>query len=141
MYQHADSLPKGKEDENFRKKPDIALKLVNQTLERKYHPGIVLIDGDYGNNSTFLQELEKFKLNYVGGLAKNRLAGVINPETGEKQSEKRLDEIIFSLSKEDFKAVTLDEALIRHFILVFTAYTFIVYMISVSVNLVLAFLF
>ena len=108
LYQHADSLPKGKEDENFVKKPDIALKLINQTIERKYRPGIVLIDGGYGNNSTFLQELENLKLKYIGGLAKNRLACVINPETGEKQVEKRLDEIILDLSEEDFEAVTLE---------------------------------
>ena len=108
LYQHADSLPKGKEDKDFVKKPDIALKLVNQTLSRKYYPGIVLIDGGYGNNSTFLKELEKLKLNYIGGLAKNRLASIINLETGEKQSEKRLDEIILSLPKEDFEAVTLE---------------------------------
>ena len=107
LYQHADSLPQGKEDKDFVKKPDIALKLVNQTLKRKYRPGIVLIDGGYGNNSTFLQELEKLKLNYIGGLAKNRLVTIINPNTGEKQEEKRLDEIIISLSKEDFQAVTL----------------------------------
>ncbi len=36
LYQHADSLPKGKEDKDFVKKPDIALKLVNQTIKRKY---------------------------------------------------------------------------------------------------------
>jgi hypothetical protein len=108
LYQHADSLPQGKEDKDFVKKPDIALKLINQIIKRKYRPGIVLIDGGYGNNSTFLQELEKLKLNYIGGLAKNRLASVINSETEEKQSEKRLDEIIFSLSKEDFEAVTLE---------------------------------
>ncbi len=79
------------------KKPDIALKLINQTIERKYHPGIDLIDGGYGNNSSFLKDLEKLQLNYIGGLAKNRLASIINPETEKKQSEKRLDEIIFSL--------------------------------------------
>ncbi len=107
LYQHADSLPKGKEDENFVKKPDIALKLINKTIERKYHPGIVLVDGGYGNNSTFLKELEKLKLSYIGGLAKNRLASVINLATGEKQAEKRLDEIIFSLPQKDFEAVTL----------------------------------
>ncbi len=107
LYQHADSLPKGKEDENFAKKPDIALKLINQTIERKYRPGIVLIDGGYGNNSTFLKELEKLNLKYIGGLAKNRLAVVINPNTGEKQEEKRLDAIILSLSKENFQAVNL----------------------------------
>ena len=42
LYQHADSLPLGKEDKDFVKKPDIALKLINQTRERKYRPGIVL---------------------------------------------------------------------------------------------------
>ncbi len=108
LYQHADSLPKGKEDKDFLKKPDIALKLVNQTIKRKYRPGIVLIDGGYGNNSTFLKELELLKLNYIGGLAKNRLASIINPNTGEKQEEKRLDEIILSLPQENFQAVTLE---------------------------------
>ncbi|VEP16951.1 transposase (fragment) [Hyella patelloides LEGE 07179] len=108
MYQHADFLPKGKEEQNFIKKPDIALKLINKTLQRKYRPGIVLIDGGYGNNSTFLNELEKLNLKYIGGLAKNRLATVINQQTGKKDSPKRLDEIILSLSKEDFKAVTLE---------------------------------
>lgn len=108
LYQHADSLPKGKEDKDFFKKPDIALKLVNQTIKRKFRPGIVLIDGGYGNNSTFLKELESLKLNYIGGLAKNRLATIINPNTGEKQEEKRLDEIILSLPQENFQAVTLE---------------------------------
>ena len=108
LYQHADSLPQGKEDKDFVKKPDLALKLVNQTLDRKYRPGIVLIDGGYGNNSTFLKELEDLNLNYIGGLAQNRLATIINPQTGKKDSAKRLDEIILSLSKEDFLAVTLE---------------------------------
>ncbi len=72
LYQKADSFPEGKENKDFIKKPDIALKLVNQTIERKYHPAIVLMDGGYGNNSTFLKELETLKLNYIGGLAKNR---------------------------------------------------------------------
>ncbi|MEM8830438.1 MAG: transposase [Cyanobacteria bacterium P01_G01_bin.19] len=96
------------EDKNFVKKPDIALKLINQTIERKYRPGIVLLDGGYGNNSTFLKELEKLKLKYIGGIAKNRLASVINVETGKKPKEKRLDEIILSLPKEDFEVVTLE---------------------------------
>jgi SRSO17 transposase len=33
---------------------------------------IMLIDAGYGNNTTFLLELEKRKLKYLGGLAKNR---------------------------------------------------------------------
>jgi hypothetical protein len=44
LYRKSDSLPEGKEDKNLIKKPDIALKLVNQTIKRKYRPGIVLID-------------------------------------------------------------------------------------------------
>ena len=107
LYQHADSLPLGKDDKDFIKKPDIAFKLINQTLKRKYRPGIVLIDGGYGNNSTFLKKLEELKLKYIGGLAKNRLASIINQKTGEKDSLLRLDEIILSLSQEDFEAVTL----------------------------------
>ena len=83
LYQHADSLPNGKEDENFLTKPELALSLINQTLRRKYYPGLVLIDGGYGNNSSLLKGLEKLKLNYIGGLAKNRLAAVIDKETGE----------------------------------------------------------
>lgn len=108
LYQKANSFPEGKEDKDFIKKPDIALKLVNQTIKRKYHPGIVLMDGGYGNNSTFLKELEALRLNYIGGLAKNRLATVINLNTGEKHSATRLDEIILSLSKEDFQSVTVE---------------------------------
>ena len=108
LYQHADSLPNGKEDENFLTKPELALSLINQTLRRKYYPGLVLIDGGYGNNSSFLKGLEKLKLNYIGGLAKNRLAAVIDKETGEKKESSRLDEIILCLDTNDFKAVSLE---------------------------------
>ena len=52
LYQHADSLPNGKEDENFLTKPELALSLIEKTLKRKYYPGLVLIDGGYGNNSS-----------------------------------------------------------------------------------------
>ncbi len=77
-------------------------------MSRKYRPGIVLIDGGYGNNSKFLKEIEELKLNYLGGLAKNRLASIINQQTGKKYSPKRLDEIILSLSQEEMIAVTLE---------------------------------
>ncbi|NEQ71622.1 MAG: transposase [Okeania sp. SIO2C9] len=79
------------------KKPDLALKLVQKILSRKYPPGVVLVDGGYGNNSSFLEELQKLELNYIiGGLAKNRKVNIINPKTGKKQLQKRLDEIILS---------------------------------------------
>ena len=44
LYQHASSLPSGKQDSEFRKKPDIALKLIDKCLERAEQPGVVLID-------------------------------------------------------------------------------------------------
>jgi len=59
LYQHASSLPQGKKDIEFKKKPELALALIDRSLERKYRPGIVLIDAGYGNNTTFLLELEK----------------------------------------------------------------------------------
>ena len=58
-YQKSSSLPSSKEDKEFVKKPDLAIKLVKKTLSRKYRPGIVLVDGGYGNNSSFLQELKQ----------------------------------------------------------------------------------
>ncbi len=72
LYQHASSLPLGKKDIEFKKKPELALELIDRSLERGYRPGIVLIDAGYGNNKTFLLELEKRRLKYLGGLAKNR---------------------------------------------------------------------
>jgi SRSO17 transposase len=54
------------------KKTELAIKLIDKTIERKYQPGIVLIDAGYGNNTSFLLELESRQLKYLGGLAKNR---------------------------------------------------------------------
>ena len=108
LYQHANSLPEGKQDKDFVKKPDLALKLSQKTLARQFYPGIVVIDGGYGNNSTFLREVEKLKLHYIGGLAQNRQVKILNEKTGEKEPKKRLDEIILSLPKDKFKAVTLE---------------------------------
>ncbi|NEQ76277.1 MAG: transposase [Okeania sp. SIO2C9] len=59
LYQSSSSFPSGKEDKEFVKKPDLALKLIHKTLSRKYRPGVVLMDGGYGNNSSFLEELER----------------------------------------------------------------------------------
>ena len=78
-------------------------------MERKYRPGVVLVDGGYGHNSSFLQELERLELNYIGGLAQNRLVSVINQKTGKKPSQKRLDEIALSLPQNAFQEVTLEQ--------------------------------
>jgi SRSO17 transposase len=106
LYQHADSLPSGKEDPIFEKKPELAIKLIDKTIERKYQPGIVLIDAGYGNNTSFLVELEKRQLKYLGGLAKNRKVTISISEN--VQQKIRLDELAKSLPKEAFQKVELN---------------------------------
>ena len=105
LYQHANSLPEGKKDPEFLKKPEIALNLIDKTLQRKYRPGIVIIDSGYGNNTSFLRKLENRKLKYLGGIAKNRKVtlkkeGII--------ASMRIDELAQSLPKEEFTEVELN---------------------------------
>ena len=106
LYQHASSLPQGKKDIEFKKKPELALALINRSLERGYRPGIVLIDAGYVNNTTFLLELEKRKLKYLGGLAKNRK--VIIETSAYKREEIRLEQLAQSLPIEEFTPVKLN---------------------------------
>ncbi len=87
----------------------MALKLIHKTLSRKYRPGVVLMDRGYGNNSSFLEELERLNLNYIGDLAKNPKVSVINRKTSKKNGQKRLDEIALSLPQKKFQAVTLEQ--------------------------------
>ena len=54
LYQHANSLPLGKLDEEFKKKPELALNLIDRSLRKGHKPGIVIIDSGYGNNTTRL---------------------------------------------------------------------------------------
>jgi hypothetical protein len=106
LYQHASSLPEGKKDIEFKKKPELALELIDRSLEREYRPGIVLIDAGYGNNITFLLELEKRKLKYLGGLAKNRK--VIIEKSANQREEIRLDKLAESLPIEAFTPVQIN---------------------------------
>ncbi len=106
LYQHASSLPQGKKDLEFKKKPELALALIDRSKERGYRPGIVLVDAGYGNNTTFLLELEKRKLKYLGGLAKNRKA-LIETQTN-KREEIRLDKLAQSLPLAAFTSVQLN---------------------------------
>ncbi|MBE9071042.1 transposase [Microcystis sp. LEGE 08355] len=79
---------------------------MDKSLERGYRPGIVLIDGAYGNNSSFIKGLEDRKLKYLGGVAKNRNV-IITQEAGI-ESEIRLDKLAETLSSEDFTEVQLN---------------------------------
>jgi SRSO17 transposase len=106
LYQHANSLPEGKKDPEFKKKPELALALIDRSLMRGYRPRIVLIDAGYGNNTTFLQELEKKKLKYLGGLAKNRK--VLGKTSANEREEIRLDKLAQLLPDEAFTPVQLN---------------------------------
>jgi SRSO17 transposase len=106
LYQHASSLAQGKKDLEFKKKPELALALIERSLERGYRPGIVVIDAGYGNNKTFLLELEKRKLKYLGGLAKNRK--VLMETSANQLQEIHLEQLSQSLPDEDFTPVQLN---------------------------------
>lgn len=106
LYQHASSLPEGKKDIEFKKKPELALGLIDRSVERGYRPGIVVIDAGYGNNTTFLLELEKRELKYLGGLAKNRK--VVMATLANQRQEIRLDKLAESLPSVAFKEIQLN---------------------------------
>ena len=106
LYQHSSSLPEGKLDPEFVKKPDIALKLIDRCLSRGEKPGVVLVDAGYGNNSTFLKQLELKKLKYIAGLAKNSIV-VCQLQPDKEKVEIRLDDLAKSLSPEAFTGVQL----------------------------------
>ncbi len=97
LYQHGNSLPEGKKDPEFKKKPTLALELIDKSLNRGYRAGIVLIDSAYGNNTSFLKQLEKKKLKYIGGIAKNR--NILVKSKSEKSEEIRIDEYAQWLSR------------------------------------------
>ena len=106
LYQHASSLSQGKQDPEFEKKTELALKLIDRSLERKYQPGIVIVDAGYGNNTSFLLELEKRRLKYLGGLAKNRKVTVTLSENIQQTT--RLDELARSIDPEAFTEIQLN---------------------------------
>jgi SRSO17 transposase len=105
LYQHASSLPEGKKDTEFKKKPELALDLIDRSQERGDRPRLVLIDAGYGNNTTFLLELEKKQLKYIGGLAKNRKVIIENER--KNREEIRLDNLAQSLPEEAFTSIEL----------------------------------
>ena len=90
LYQHGDSLPSGKKDPEFKKKPTLAKTLIDKSLNRGSRPGIVLVDSSYGNNASFLKDLEERKLKYIGGIAKNR--NILFKDSAGKIDTIRIDE-------------------------------------------------
>ena len=105
LYQHSSSLPEGKKDKLFEKKPDRGIKLIDRSLNRGHRPGIVLIDAGLGNNTTFLKKLEDRKLNYLGGVAKNRKIAI--KKQLEIEVETSLEELAKTLPPDVFQPVIL----------------------------------
>ena len=66
-------MAKGKDDEFFDQKPDIGIELIDRSLRGGLSPGIVLIDGGYGKNTTFLKRLEERELKYLGTVSYTHL--------------------------------------------------------------------
>jgi len=74
-------------------------------LRRGYRPGIVLIDSSYGNNTSFLKNLEERKLNYIGGIAKN--PNILIKDKSGKSEAIRIDEYAQWISDEEFKEIQI----------------------------------
>ena len=106
LYKHASSLEKGKEDPEFQKKPDIALKLIQTCLDRGLTPGLVLLDAGYGNNSTLLKEVEDKGLKYVAAINKCRNVYWEMP-TDTRREKHRIEVVAQTLAPECFKPIEL----------------------------------
>ena len=94
-------MAKGKDDELFEKKPDIGIELIDRSLSRGLSPGIVLIDGGYGHNTTFLKTLEERELKYLGKIAKNRkvIVQLKSHELAKSLPSEKFEPVILSLEK------------------------------------------
>lgn len=105
LYQHSNSLPQGKKDLEFKKKPTLALELIDKSLNRGYRPGIVLMDSAYGNNTSFLKKLEERELKYIGGIAKNR--NILIKISSTESKAIRIDEYAKWICSEEFKEIKI----------------------------------
>ena len=65
----------------------------------------MLIDSSYGNNTSFLKDLEERKLKYIGGIAKNR--NILFKNKSGKTDAIRIDEYAQWISSEEFKQIQI----------------------------------
>lgn len=106
MYRPAAGFENGKEDPEFKKKPELALELIDRCLARDLKPGTVLLDAGYGNNGPFLAQLEERQLQYVASLSKNRMVYAKLPGDPVRNKHK-LEDIAKNLAPEQFEKITL----------------------------------
>jgi SRSO17 transposase len=106
QYFPASCLPNGKEDEQFKTKPQIAIDLIDRCLERDLKPGRIVADCFYGDNIKFLQALEERELEYVMALKGARRVYIQLP--GDTRREKhRLDQVVKTITAEQLTKVVL----------------------------------
>jgi len=106
MYKPASNFDKGKENPEFRKKPQLAIELIDKCLKRDLKPGLTLLDAGYGNNGPLLKLLEERGLQYIAALSKNRI--VYAKLAGDPVRNKhKLEDIAKNLAPELFEKVTL----------------------------------
>jgi hypothetical protein len=84
----------------------MASNAIEVTYHQLHHFLTVIVDAGYGNNTSFLLELEKRQLKYLGGLAKNRKVIVNNFQNIPKTI--RLDELAQTLPQEDFTEIQME---------------------------------
>ena len=107
MYRPASGFENGKEDPEFKKKPELALEVIDRCLSRDLKPGTVLLDAGYGNNGPFLSQLEERKLQYIAALSKNRMVYAKLPGDPIRNKHK-LEDVAKNLAPEHFQKVTLE---------------------------------
>jgi len=106
QYFPASSLERGRDNERFRTKIEIAIGLIDRCIERDLKPGRVVADCFYGDNIKFLQALEQRQLEYVVALKGSRNVYIELP--GDKRREKhRLDAVAKTITAEQLTKVTL----------------------------------
>jgi hypothetical protein len=106
LYKHATSLPDGKEDPEFCKKPELAKQLIDACLARGLSPGLVLLDAGYGNNGPLLKYLEEKELTYIACVSSSRI--VWFQLDGDNQPQKhKLEDVAKTLNQDAFVEVEL----------------------------------
>jgi hypothetical protein len=125
MYKPASRLEKGKEDPEFQKKPQLAIDLVDKCLKRGLKPGCVLLDAGYGNNAPTFSEATE--VDYFITNAQAHVATAV--WIAQNYSDRNWIEVFYRETKgwlgmAEYQ-VRDQRSIERHWILVFTAFTFL----------------
>jgi len=95
----------------YRPKWEIALEMIEATVEAGSSPGILLADADYGNKGKFRDKLDELKLSYAVGIQKStsvrRIEGVgKSRKVGDRMS---VEDLAFELDPTEVRKTTWRE--------------------------------